>query len=246
MRDLQRTRGIIIDDWAWILEWHRDGYPHWHLFVNVAKKGKAGMIGHEGINYYWKAGQVWEGPIKNARHWKQMTGYFAKTGYFEKKKAHQAILPEWAREMTRAIRRTGSKAMPNPQSRPEKAEKFLLEEKKKENGSSVKDYIKAVDIGGWIQNEAKGVNAEPKTHGEKLDECGEAIEVHVIGTIHGKLGAVTMPYKHAKRFPGTYLEGVGFVVDLDGDFLTALYNVLDWEQKMILIEHTHEGIFASC
>jgi hypothetical protein len=29
--NLQRTSGIQVKDWTWVLEWHSDGAPHWHL-----------------------------------------------------------------------------------------------------------------------------------------------------------------------------------------------------------------------
>lgn len=244
MRDLKRTRGIEIQDWAWILEWHRDGFPHWHLFVKVADKGKAGMIGHEGIDYYWKSGFVWEGPINNAKHWQALTGYFAKKGYFEKKKAHQAHLPAWAKDRVETIRRTGSKASPDYENQNIQREKYIFQEERRQKGETpVQDLLMAKKLGHWMLDQAKA-DAEPdkKTQGEKLAECGESVDLHVFGTLHGHIGVVKMPYRVLRHFAGEYRPGVGYVVDLDRPIVQELKPLLDWEQQMILIENTNERI----
>ncbi len=33
IHNLKRTKGIGIVKWMWFLEWHRNGNPHWHLFI---------------------------------------------------------------------------------------------------------------------------------------------------------------------------------------------------------------------
>ncbi len=108
IHNLRRTKGIAIENWLWVLEWHKDGYPHWHLFAEVDKPGAAGKIYFENIKQYWGIGNVNESYIKTKKHWDDMTGYFGRKGYFEKKKAHQARLPMWALDHNKAIRRLGA------------------------------------------------------------------------------------------------------------------------------------------
>jgi hypothetical protein len=108
LRNLKRILGRNIKRWIWILEWHQDGYPHWHVIVEMQERGKAGMIGYEAIHQYWGQGIVRESYIRNKRHWKQIAGYFGKSGYFESSKAeYQTGLPEWAQDWVTTIRRFG-------------------------------------------------------------------------------------------------------------------------------------------
>lgn len=119
IHNLNRTLGKGILDWVWILEWHKNGFPHWHLFCEVEKAGYAGQIGHSDIQKYWKYGFVHERPIKNQGHWDEYTKYFGKKGYFAKNKAHQAVLPEWAKfETLKKIRKYGSKRIDRPIFKP--------------------------------------------------------------------------------------------------------------------------------
>lgn len=109
IRNLERTQGIVVADWCWLIEWHKDGFPHWHVFVLVDKAGQKGQIGYKKILQYWEYGKIVEGYIHSQNHWEYLTGYFKKHGYFEKKKAHQARLPEWARNRKEVIRRFSRK-----------------------------------------------------------------------------------------------------------------------------------------
>ena len=115
MRDLQRTAKAPIDDWIRVLEWHRNGFPHWHILVRVTKKGHYGKIGADEIRKYWSYGRIHENYFRTPNHWQRFTGYFGKQGYFEDKKgkAHQVDLPEWAKNRTTPIRRWDSKHKPS-------------------------------------------------------------------------------------------------------------------------------------
>ena len=104
-------------DWVVCLEWHRNGFPHWHLTIDVTVQGKRGMIGGDNLRQYWPIGGVRETPIKSKAHWYHLTGYFKKHGYFEKKKAHQGMLPKWAKEGTKRIRRSDSMRRIKPVSK---------------------------------------------------------------------------------------------------------------------------------
>lgn len=106
LKNLQRTDGVKVTDWIAVLEWHKDGFPHWHLFIEVEQAGSAGMIGVDKIKARWPYG-LWvsEGYIDGPAHWNNLTGYFNKHGYFEKGKGHQGCLPEWAKLSSKRIRR---------------------------------------------------------------------------------------------------------------------------------------------
>lgn len=105
IRDLRRTQGVIVTDYWWCLEWHKNGYPHWHILIET---DRVGMIHGDVLRAAWKYGRVNEAPIKTQKQWLGFVGYVGKSGYLEKKKAHQARLPEWAKKRpTGSIRKMG-------------------------------------------------------------------------------------------------------------------------------------------
>lgn len=106
IKDLERTDRIKIRDYAGSIEWHENGFPHWHVFVETEGEGKAGMIGHGNIKRRWPFGiYVNEDYIKSEEHWNNLTGYFNSHGYFEKGKGCQGILPDWAKDSEKRIKR---------------------------------------------------------------------------------------------------------------------------------------------
>ncbi|MBW2631026.1 MAG: hypothetical protein JRC90_04560 [Deltaproteobacteria bacterium] len=89
-----------------VLEFYRDGYPHWHLLIEVEGVGKAGMIGGENLHRAWKYGIVRETYFNNLNHWRNIAGYFADKGYFEKGKKYQTELPGFVKEnINKRVRR---------------------------------------------------------------------------------------------------------------------------------------------
>jgi len=108
IRNLNRYADGSISKWQWVLEWHEDGFPHWHVACEVANIGKRGLIGHETIMKYWGEGHVRESYVKNVQHWREISGYFATHGYFDDSKGYQSVLPEWALSWSRTIRRYGA------------------------------------------------------------------------------------------------------------------------------------------
>ena len=72
MRNLERTKGIKIEDYQWVIEFYRNGFPHWHVFTLVEKAGREGMIGGDNLRCYWKSGRVIESFIRNENHWKKI------------------------------------------------------------------------------------------------------------------------------------------------------------------------------
>jgi hypothetical protein len=106
IHDLKRTWGVDVKEWVWFLEWHKDGFPHWHLLILVGSSGAGGQIGYDAIDKYWGLGGVHESYFASAVQWESFTGYFKKTGYLEKGKAHQGKLPVWG-EGRKSLRRCG-------------------------------------------------------------------------------------------------------------------------------------------
>jgi len=106
LKNLQRTEGVKIVDWVSVLEWHEDGFPHWHILIETEEEGRGGMIGYEKIKAHWSFGK-WETEtyVKSASHWNNLVGYFDKHGYFEKGKEYQGRLPDWALKSRKSIRR---------------------------------------------------------------------------------------------------------------------------------------------
>lgn len=97
-------KALGIARWLWILEFHRGGFPHWHVLA----EGKGGMIGHDNIKSAWSYGHVWESPIKDSEHWRRIMGYHQGKGYLAgEKKAHQLILPPFLLDQNR-VRKFGA------------------------------------------------------------------------------------------------------------------------------------------
>jgi len=89
-----------------VLEFYEDGFPHWHLLIEVKDQNKDGMIGGKTLHWAWKYGIVRETYFRNQNHWNNIAGYFADKGYFEKGKEFQTALPENIKEhFNRRIRR---------------------------------------------------------------------------------------------------------------------------------------------
>lgn len=113
LRLLDRERKI--KDWLWILEWHTDGFPHWHILVTFAD---IGMVGGGVLRDLWKDAlglpllsrwgrkcddRILESYFTDLSHWGSVVGYFSTAGYFaseKKDKTHQFLLPDWALSMT--------------------------------------------------------------------------------------------------------------------------------------------------
>jgi hypothetical protein len=215
VRNLERTKGIKIIDWEWVIEWYRNGYPHWHLFLLVDKTGKAGQIGYKNIVQYWESGWIKESYIKNEKHWKQITGYFEKHGYFNKKKAHQSRLPEWARNKKYVIRRIGGKALKHNGYK-DNYEKLLNKEEKRQDPYKLKidDVLTSMEVGIWFDQQR--MKEEDITEGEKLDKCGCETELYLgTGFFRNYLGRAKIPYKEFRLLSGEYIENEGYIAELD-------------------------------
>jgi len=192
IRDLQRYGGVDIARYQWVLEWHTNGYPHWHVFIETTTAGKKGMIGVKKLLRFWRHGIVREQPIRSEKHWKAIVGYFGAMGYFQnEKKDHQLELPEWALYTDYRIRKTGGSELLTGEHK--KSDDVPADEKKE---------------------------SEPKPfpgYSVVLATCraNSVVEVRR-GRVSGKISAffyrLKVPFDLLKKYPGTeYRPGVGYV-----------------------------------
>ena len=217
--NLIRTSKINVVDWVWVLEWHTDGAPHWHLFIQTLQ-GKKGKIGNTTLLKHWPYGLVFESFIKSKQHWQKFTDYFSVNGYFNPKqttegkdKQHQLELPEWAKNYTCRIRKTGSM----------RRKKDSLNDVKE---SFIEDLIEDKKSKNEQLNNAK--TEEKHTYKEILDSCGKSTFCLIRrGNNNQAWLKINIPYSCFKTFPGEYIPGEGYVIqmNLDDYFLfDALYN----------------------
>ena len=204
MRDLQRTAGVKVSDWVRVLEWHKNGFPHWHIFVDVGVEGKKGMIGHDILKSYWSYGGCAESPIKSEKHFRKLTGYFGKFGYFSSDKAHQAKLPEWALLSNFKIRRYDS-------ARPQKTDSDVLPDSDLDDSfaDSVSDEEDDSNSDDW------------RGYASAMSECGSETLVQYRDSC--RFGKFSIPFEYFRSLPGEYVEGKGYVVEIwESDFLEFL------------------------
>lgn len=85
---------VKISRWAWFMEFHKNGFPHFHVFIET-EYGKSGMIGGDFLRDTWKLAEwVKETYFQSEQHFRNLTGYYADKGYFEKGKKYQGLLPD--------------------------------------------------------------------------------------------------------------------------------------------------------
>ncbi len=204
IHNLSRTAGINVTNWMWFLEWSSDGFPHYHFVIEVAEKGRAGMIGQENIHHYWPLGRIHEEFVTNERHWVNLAGYFGKHGYFGDKKqgkAKQGLLPEWALKYQKSIRRSGSMRQKTESNTDQKGGEFM--------GQAV---VK--------QNTKKRVVICPprKPYEMILNKCGSRVIVDFYFDNCG-FGNVKIDINYndlLKEYPGGIFQpGIGYCVDID-------------------------------
>lgn len=187
--NLQRIQGIDVQDWMWIVEFHKDGFPHWHLFIEVGEKGSCGMIGGNLLRQYWPWGRwVHESRIFDKQHWRNLLGYFDKHGYFGKPKEYQNSLPQWAVKWDRIIKRYGAKILPS------------------------------VDQDKKIKNVGLGLCARSprRSYLLILSDCGAKTRVQVTNWQLSIDRMVDVPYLALRgALKGCYVVGVGYLVQID-------------------------------
>jgi hypothetical protein len=220
--------GIIIHDYTWLLEWHEDGFPHWHCLVLINKKGKAGRIANKiDLTETWgKAKFVKEGFIRDRNHWKFLAGYVAKHGYFNDGKKKQARLPEWVLRMPKdgdnriRIKRMERmrKDIRNGGKATSKGEKPITKKDIELLLRTFNGKMYSEDAGDF-ENVFVGSTV---TWGEYLERCGAKTLMTVSNKMFFLTIRITVPYKEIKKLNGEYREGQGYIVDLDRDQVIGL------------------------
>ena len=222
------VHGITIYDYVWILEWHDDGFPHWHFLVRVNKKGKQGQIASKvDLTETWgRARFVKEGYIRNQRHWAYLVGYVAKRGYFGDGKKKQAELPQWAKDLPktgagririkRMERMRGDKR--DGKTGPGKGDGPIT---KKQLETMMEVYNGAVYRGdGEDSEEYKPEKIE--TWGENLARCGAKCLMTVSTKFFFITILVPLSYSQAKEMGGEYKEGLGLSCSLGNERILDL------------------------
>lgn len=218
-RDLRRYLGKKIKRWISFLEWHEDGFPHWHVIVEVDDTGKKGQIGHANIADYWGLGGVFETYPKNKQQWDNLTGYFKSSGYFDEKEKGQGKLPEWAIAHEGKIRRVNRSRFGWPDS-----------------GQYAKEKLSAADPQPYDDWDEGLQEEKPKKRDRPysliLSACGATTRLRImkeqrtVDTIIINLPLVDVVgscagFKHRLGSDGfEFLDGVGFV----GFFNQEVYN----------------------
>ena len=205
--NLRRVRKVKVIRWLWVLEWHRDGFPHWHLLIETQNKG---MIGGDLLREYWGMG-IWikESYFKSKEHWNNVVGYFQKKGYFEKGKKYQSELPGWARNTNIRIRRYSG-------SVEEDEGKFYSIEKPKREDKGMKSEKKEQEI-----------------YEVRFQECGAYTVVSIDSPFMGMGYMVSIPFKEFDRFfKGTYEPGMGFMVLMNDREVECLMELCEKHQKV--------------
>ncbi len=250
IKNLERTDGIRIVDYAGSIEWHENGLPHWHIFIETEEEGKSGMIGHANIKRRWPYGiYVNESYIKSEEHWVNLTGYFNSHGYFEKGKRYQGVLPDWAMKSIRRIKRSfgmkqghkrikqGSRTRLNETSN--NGEEFIKDLRKCENCNSnnscetMGDGRGCRDVNEFSIKDTVAHFAKRRTYEMKLHQCGAKSRIEISGPRvyegdrkHDSF-VCNVPYAVLKElYPWQYTEGKGLVIELDEQGFQKFVEVL--------------------
>lgn len=221
MRNFRRAYGINISKWKWFLEWHRSGFPHWHLFIEVENKGRAGMIGGDRIRHYWKLGRVYEEYVRNLGHWKNLTGYFQKHGYFQSKdKNHQIKLPEWALyDAKLKIRRSGS----NVKARQAKSNFIIAMNYFQKRGDETE--IVNIKTGEVIKERKKKRGRKERSYKAMFKSCGQTTRIKLITDHTTMIFKTNVPYREVReKIPGQYKEGVGYAFNVSEKLFNYLFD----------------------
>jgi hypothetical protein len=211
--------GITVTDWTCNMEWHDNGYPHWHLLIEVDKPGKAGMIGQELLHKLWSHGdnsnRIHEYFFSSEERFKKFTGYFSKSGYLHKDKQHQIKLPSWTEtpewagvKINRFSSMRGARGK-NQESKPAPAPEPMKRPRKK------------------------------LTYATKHGRCGNAVDIWEVdvdqygdskGYSRTYIGKFTVPYETViNSLRGEFVEGYGYSFEGTTGFVCQLLKA--WEAR---------------
>lgn len=195
IRNMQLLKeGIAIDQYLWVLEFHGNEYPHWHLIIELSETDteikKNPIFGI--ISRYWKYGRVDVKKVKSEAHWNNIRRYFEDKQ--EKDTYYQTVLPDWALD-TRVKRFSGSETQ-GP--------------KIKTTGN---DDTKPPDNPNSKTKTGKP-RRSPRNHRTTMAECGTTVLRFVYNGTKDVWFRLKENYYNFRRwFPkAKYVEGKGLVV----------------------------------
>jgi hypothetical protein len=226
IRNLRRYKGRGLGFWMWFLEWHRNGFPHWHLLVETDVVGRGGMIGQEALHGYWREGRIRESYFKSQYHWDMFSGYIKKHGYIEKRKKQQGELPAWALEYKGRIRRfDGSHVKVGKDGGEEMTKRRPKRDWVREwERQQSREWLRA--MGG-------------KSYRVILEDCGAFcnMEIEYMGQM-GSYYQVQIALGAFKEvLGGRYYEGQGWVIECFGSELKDFLKRFEADQVLRFVEY---------
>jgi len=225
-----------------VLEFYRDGFPHWHLLIEVEGVGKSGMIGGENLHRAWKYGIVRETYFHDLNHWQHIAGYFADKGYFEKGKKYQTELPELIKEnIGRRVRRItyypGKREGIEEEIHPDISE----EEAFIEVSGYFNDIAKKREE---EQNKIKPVETPEKRETDYkaiLGRCGQKTYIKTIWEKRYLIMIVPIPFAKMKALiEPVYEEGKGYICELSKE---AMLLLMVNAERVISSQEEHDHLF---
>lgn len=196
-----RRRGMRIRKYRWFKEWYRNGFPHWHLYIELEQAHT--MIGGDLIRECWPhAKWAHETYFRTEAHFKHVVGYAAKSGYMHKDKEHQIRLPQWAGDSLVRIRRTGGTLIRGDRTEMEEAEDQV------EIDLSINQYLESLK---------GGRHRASLTNYEVMKLCGNATMVYALDPVKQTMvyaGRSREEYHLFKRRRGEFMKNLGFCVTM--------------------------------
>lgn len=203
-----------------VLEFYGDGFPHWHLLIEVEGEGNAGMIGGKNLHRSWAHGIVKETYFRNLDHWKSIAGYFADKGYFEKGKEYQTELPKDIKEhYGRRIRRItyypGQKEGVHEEEIIDITEEEAFQEVAKYFGDKNKEQSKKTD--------QKEIHKKEVNYEVILSRCGTRTYIRAVVKMRIIEMFVPVPFNLIRDLINpVYKKGQGYVCSLTIDAIMLL------------------------
>ena len=224
--ELKRKFHIKVRRQRWFLEWRRDGFAHWHLYVEMKEKGSAGRIGGKALLDAWGLGRVHEDYPRSELHWKNRVGYFGKLGYFDKSKGHQGLLPAWAEFYEKRIKRVSGFGLRGVSVSKERGCKRVLYGEAREKAwheAKLRQYYAEKDKqAGMAQDSAKVAFA-------RIAQCGAECNIDRYDREADEFYRhhLRMPYWEARKaFKGHYVVGVGYLLNEPAEIIQDICR--DW------------------
>lgn len=245
-----KFKPVNIKQYRYFLEWHRDGWPHYHIFIEVGSEGKEGMIGQGFIHYYWPCGKIIkEKPFKSLGHWRYMIGDLKKHGYFGKEKKHQTTLPAWALDRGDIkIYRSGGSISKRRQKR-DALDHYIDAAKERQKNLTIFNVVattapaKEVElisedgIKRVVDTETGEITVvKKKTYRDRLKACGQKVKIKIVTAGRSIEGVFKISYhKIVKQFKGIYIRGEGYVFKIGRTDIAKLMGVI--EKITLFVRH---------